>query len=59
MKRACSNLSWQFLFNGSKESIRRQIGMAVLLRAKLIFKCILNTLSSIKYEYQEESISIK
>ena len=49
-----------FFFNGSKESIRRQIGMAVPVEgSKLIFKGILNTVSKIKYDYQEESIPLK
>jgi len=39
-------------FIGSKESVRKQIGMAVPVRgARLIFEAILNTFAGIKYPY--------
>lgn len=41
-----------FVFEGSKESVRRQIGMAVPpLLSKAIFTAILKTFSGIKYPY--------
>lgn len=40
-----------FVFEGNKESVRRQIGMAVPPQgAKIIFEAILNTFSGIKYK---------
>jgi DNA (cytosine-5)-methyltransferase 1 len=46
-----------FEFLGSKESVRRQIGMAVpYLGAKVIFEAILNTLAGNDYEYIEPNI---
>ncbi|MBI5804780.1 DNA cytosine methyltransferase [candidate division TA06 bacterium] len=45
-----------FIFKGSKESVRKQIGMAVPPEgAKIIFKAILNTLAGISYDYIEPS----
>ena len=45
-----------FIFSGSKESVRKQIGMAVpVLGAKIIFKAILNTFANISYEFEEAS----
>ena len=39
-----------FIFEGSKESVRKQIGMAVpVLGAKIIFESILKTFAGIKY----------
>ena len=39
-----------FIFEGSKESVRKQIGMAVpVLGAKLIFEAVLKTLAKLKY----------
>ncbi len=39
-----------FIFEGSKESVRKQIGMAVpVLGAKLIFEAVLKTLVKLKY----------
>lgn len=43
-----------YVFEGSKESIRKQIGMAVPSKgAKVIFEAILNTFAGIPYEYVE------
>lgn len=46
-----------YVFHGSKESVRRQIGMAVPCDgAKVIFEAILNTFAGITYEYVEPNI---
>lgn len=43
-----------YVFEGSKESIRKQIGMAVPSKgAKVIFEAILKTFAGIPYEYVE------
>lgn len=43
-----------FEFVGSKESVRKQIGMAVPVKgAKLIFEAILKTFAGIEYEHVE------
>ncbi|MDY2588896.1 MAG: DNA cytosine methyltransferase, partial [Agathobacter sp.] len=40
-----------YVFEGSKESVRKQIGMAVPSKgAKIIFEAILNTFAGIEYE---------
>lgn len=40
-----------YIFEGSKESVRKQIGMAVSSKgAKVIFEAILNTFAGIPYE---------
>ena len=40
-----------FIFEGTKESVRKQIGMAVPCRgAQIIFEAILNTFAKIKYD---------
>ena len=42
------------MFEGSKESVRKQIGMAVPSKgAKIIFEAILNTFAGIEYESME------
>lgn len=47
-----------FLFTGSKESVRKQIGMAVPPRgARIIFEALLRTLAGIQYEHTECNIS--
>jgi len=47
-----------YVFHGSKESVRRQIGMAVPCDgARVIFKAILNTFAGIPYEYVESNIN--
>lgn len=44
----------KFIFEGSKESVRRQIGMAVPPEgAKVIFEAIAKTLANIPYEFVE------
>lgn len=44
----------EYIFEGSKESVRKQIGMAVPSRgAKVIFEAILNTFAGIPYESVE------
>lgn len=46
-----------YVFEGPKESVRKQIGMAVPSKgAKIIFEAILNTFAGIKYESIEASI---
>ena len=46
-----------YVFEGSKESVRKQIGMAVPARgAKIIFEAILKTFAGIEYESVEPSI---
>lgn len=46
-----------FIFEGSKESVRKQIGMAVPAEgAKIIFEAILKTFAGIPYDYVEASI---
>ncbi len=47
-----------YIFEGSKESVRKQIGMAVPSRgARIIFEAILKTFAGIDYEYMEPSIN--
>lgn len=46
-----------YVFEGSKESVRKQIGMAVPCRgAKIIFEAILKTFAGIDYESVEASL---
>lgn len=46
-----------FVFEGSKESVRRQIGMAVPCRgAQIIFEAVLKTFAGIDYPYVEANI---
>lgn len=46
-----------YVFEGSKESVRKQIGMAVPCRgAKIIFESILKSFAGIDYEYVEPNI---
>ena len=46
-----------FVFEGNKESVRKQIGMAVPAKgAKIIFEAILKTFAGMPYEYVEASI---
>lgn len=43
-----------YIFEGTKESVRKQIGMAVPARgAQIIFEAILNTFAGIEYDYIE------
>ena len=43
-----------YVFEGKKESVRKQIGMAVPpMGAKMIFEAILNTFAGIEYECTE------
>ena len=47
-----------YLFTGSKESVRKQIGMAVPPRgARIIFEALLRTLAGIEYEHVECNIT--
>ena len=47
-----------FIFAGSKESVRKQIGMAVPCQgAKIIFEAILKSFAGIDYEYIEPNIN--
>jgi DNA (cytosine-5)-methyltransferase 1 len=49
-----------FIFIGSKESVRKQIGMAVPVQlSKVICEAILKTLSGIKYDSIESSFSLE
>jgi DNA (cytosine-5)-methyltransferase 1 len=46
-----------YVFEGSKESVRKQIGMAVPCKgAKIIFEAILKTFAGIEYESMESSL---
>lgn len=46
-----------FVFSGAKESVRRQVGMAVPPKAaKLIFEAILKTMAGIKYDSVEATM---
>ena len=46
-----------FIFSGSKESVRKQIGMAVPAKgAQIIFTAILNTFAGIEYDWEEASL---
>ena len=46
-----------YVFEGSKESVRKQIGMAVPCQgAKIIFEAILKTFTGIEYESMESSL---
>lgn len=48
-----------FIFLGSKESVRKQIGMAVPPKgAKIIFDAILKTFAGIEYEFIENNIKV-
>ena len=45
-----------FIFEGSKESVRKQIGMAVPVEgAKIIFNAILKTFAKCDYNYIEQN----
>ena len=46
-----------FVFEGSKESVRKQIGMAVPVKgAKIIFDSILKTFAGIDYPSQDKNV---
>ncbi len=48
-----------FVFHGSKESVRKQIGMAVPVKgAKIIFEAILKTFAGITYDSTEPNIEL-
>lgn len=50
----------EFVFMGSKESVRKQIGMAVPCRgAQIIYEAILRTFAGIEYEWVEPNINLK
>lgn len=47
-----------YVFQGSKESVRKQIGMAVPCEgAKVIFEAVLKTFAGIKYDFVEANLS--
>ena len=49
-----------FIFSGSKESVRKQIGMAVPVKgAQIIFEALLNSFAGIKYEEIESNLETK
>ena len=53
----CEKFPDNYIFEGSKESVRKQIGMAVPAKgAKIIFEAILRTFAGIDYESVEPSI---
>jgi DNA (cytosine-5)-methyltransferase 1 len=46
-----------FIFEGAKEAIRRQIGMAVPPQgAKVLFEAIIKTLEGIPYDFVQQNI---
>jgi DNA (cytosine-5)-methyltransferase 1 len=46
-----------YIFSGSKESVRKQIGMAVPCNgARIIFEAILNTFAGISYDWVNPNI---
>ncbi|MDR1395364.1 MAG: DNA cytosine methyltransferase [Deltaproteobacteria bacterium] len=48
-----------YVFSGSKESVRRQIGMAVpCAGARILFEAILNTFAGAEYEWIKPNISL-
>jgi DNA (cytosine-5)-methyltransferase 1 len=48
-----------YIFHGSKENVRKQIGMAVpVLGAKMIFEAIIKTFKGIKYDSIESNIRL-
>ena len=48
-----------FVFKGTKESVRKQIGMAVPPRGvEPIFEAILKTFAGIKYDYVDQNINL-
>ena len=50
----------EFVFHGSKESVRRQIGMAVPVDgAKIILEAILKTFAKIEYSFIESNYKSK
>lgn len=49
-----------YIFEGSKESVRKQIGMAVPCKgAKIIFEAILKSFANINYQYIAQNIHTK
>jgi DNA (cytosine-5)-methyltransferase 1 len=49
-----------FVFMGSKEAVRRQIGMAVPpVGARVIFEALMKTLAGVSYEYVESNIKME
>ena len=49
-----------FIFEGSKESVRKQIGMAVPVKgAQVIFEALLKTFARISYNYISANLEIK
>ena len=47
-----------YVFQGSKESVRKQIGMAVPCEgARIIFEAVLNAFAGVDYEYVEANIN--
>lgn len=49
-----------YLFQGSKESVRKQIGMAVPCDgARIIFEAVFNSFAGIEYEYVETNITVE
>jgi DNA (cytosine-5)-methyltransferase 1 len=48
-----------FIFYGSKESVRKQIGMAVPVElSRVIFEAILKTFAGIPYNFVQGSINL-
>lgn len=47
-----------FIFYGGKESVRRQIGMALPpMAARIIFECILKTFANIEYPHIQQNVA--
>lgn len=47
-----------FIFRGSKESVRKQIGMSVSPKmSQIIFSCILKTFAGVKYQFLPDNCS--
>lgn len=47
----------EFIFSGSKESVRKQIGMAVPAKgAQIIFEAVLRCFAGIEYDYKEANL---
>ena len=46
-----------YIFYGSKESVRKQIGMAVPVEgARIIFQAVLKTFAGIPYDYDPQNL---
>jgi len=49
-----------FIFEGAKESVRKQIGMAVPPKlSEMIFSAVLKTFAGIEYDYVNSNIGVE